>query len=72
MDRNLPQSTVLLSLTIVPVGSSADHLDYVKPYSAYVPQEPTWEQMKDVVCVRGIRPELPYNVTIDKVQSGGR
>lgn len=33
--------------------------DYELPYYDYVPSDPTWEQMCDVICVKNIRPSIP-------------
>ncbi len=41
--------------------------DYDTPYSECVPSDPSFEEMKNVICDHGLRPEIPTRWNKSKV-----
>lgn len=46
-------------ITTIPGTKSTTYEDYALPYHDVVPSDPSFEDMHDVVCAKGIRPPIP-------------
>lgn len=46
-------------ITTVPSTKNTTCEDYALPYHDVVPSDPSFQEMFDVVCVKGIRPPVP-------------
>jgi len=56
-----------LSLSVLYVGRAGVANDYQPPYFDLVPSDPSFDDMKHVVCTSQLRPTLPTCWTNDQV-----
>lgn len=55
--------------TTDPITKSATFEDYDLPYSNVVPSDPSFQEMLDAVCTKGIRPSIPPRWESDELLS---